>query len=115
MEAPGPREWAKAIRKGFRPNGATWAPDRICGIRVGIKNSSFEYSTLPANRHDYDYWLLGGGTWRDRLDADIRFYRALLDRCSVLGGWQGWKARRRCLLYFLAVRLIGGFGAFWHD
>ena len=98
------RDWARAVQRGFRPDGASWAPDKIHGILIGKKNPSYSYVQLPSNRHDFFYNVPGPWT---RAEVDWDFYRGL--RHCIRDLAQPWKvlAEARCLVYFLAVRAGG--------
>ncbi len=105
--------------RGFKPNGATFSPDLIYGVRIG--RTTHKFSRLPANVHDYRYFIGGGKD--ERSAADANFIRML--RKSVRNGRLSepvhTMALVRCLWYYLAVRLLGVLffrwsnGGFWQS
>ena len=103
--SPGRSQWSKALLRGFRPNGATFSPDTIYGVRIG--NKTDRYSLLPANVHDYHYFIGGGKD--ERRAADHEFLRTLRRKISLAKLPEPFHtlAYIRCLWYYLAVRSIG--------
>lgn len=101
---PTEAEWQAAIDAGFKSNGATMSPDSI--YLVSIANGDNRYPPLPADLHDYRYFM--GGTEEDRKFADHEFFEFMLDVIEE----RLWRvvhplARRRALKYYEAVRLLG--------
>lgn len=97
-------EWQQAIDAGFISNGATSSPDTIYLIKIANGNNT--YPPLPADLHDYRYFI--GGEEEDRHFADREFFDYLLDIIEE----RGWRmvrplARRRAMTYYEAVRLAG--------
>lgn len=97
-------EWDAAIKAGFRSNGATMSPDTI--YFVSIANGDNRYPPLPADLHDYRYFM--GGDEEDRKFADHEFFELMLDVIEE----RLWRvfhplARRRALKYYEAVRFVG--------
>ena len=91
--------------RGFHPNGATFSPDLIYGVRIGRKTDGF--SRLPANVHDYRYFM--GGKKDERYAADREFLRTLRRAVSKARLSEPFHtlAYIRCLWYYLAVRTFG--------
>ncbi len=116
---PSEKQWGYALLRGFKPNGATFSPDLIYGVRIG--RTTHKFSRLPANVHDYRYFIGGGKD--ERSAADENFLRML--RKSVRNGRLSepvhTMALVRCLWYYLAVRLLGVLffrwsnGGFWQS
>ena len=79
MIAPTWTELRIAIGLGFRPNGSTMSPDSICGVRIGRstrrgaawRNVAYSVLDLPANRHDFRYFVGGGQGAREAADAEF--------------------------------------------
>ncbi len=74
-----------------------------------IGNTTHRYSLLPANVHDYCYFM-GGGT-EERKAADDNFLRmlrhAVRNHKPRLAEPIHTMALVRCLWYYVAVRLLG--------
>lgn len=101
---PTPEEWDAATKAGFRSNGATMSPDTI--YLASIANGDNRYPPMPADLHDYRYWM--GGDEEDRKFADHEFFEFMLDIIEErLWGVIHPLARRRALKYYEAVRLVG--------
>lgn len=97
-------EWKVATKAGFQSNGATIAPDSIYLVRIA--NGDNRYPPLPADLHDYRYWV--GGDEEDRRLADHEFFEFMLDIIEERMWWVLHPfARRRALKYYEAVRLLG--------
>jgi len=104
-------EWDAAVAAGFRPDGATWAPDSILGVRVGSSDASFAHALLPANLHDYRYWTRS----LERFDADREFLDGL--QRALRAHLYGWRLRLGLLIarrYWLEVRTRGK-AFYWRD
>ena len=110
---PGHSQWSKALLRGFRPNGATFSPDTIYGVRIGRKTDRF--SLLPANVHDYRYFV--GGDKDDRYAADREFLRTLRKTIATAKMPEPFHtlAYIRCLWYYTAVRFLGPLFFRWSD
>lgn len=101
---PTPEEWKAATKAGFRSNGATMSPDTI--YLVSIANGNNTYPPLPADLHDYRYWV--GGDEDDRKFADHEFFEFMLDVIEEEHWfWLRPLAARRALKYYEAARLLG--------
>jgi hypothetical protein len=110
-------EWQAEVESGWPPcDGSSCSLDDIEGIRIG--RSGTEYAPwLPANRHDYDYRVirrLVALRWIDEATrsamqaaADEKHLGGLLERVSVLIGWNGFKARARAHVRYHVLRLVG--------
>ena len=59
------------------PDGASWCPDRLMGVRIGVVSPDYAYRTYPANMHDWRYRLGRVGdlpaSWRKRADAQLKY------------------------------------------
>ncbi len=117
---PSHTQWGRALLRGFRPNGATFSPDKIYGVKIG--NTTHRYSLLPANVHDYRYFVGGGKDERKSADTDfLRMLRKAVRnrKPRQLTEPLHTMALVRCLWYYAAVRLFGVFffrwsnGGFW--
>jgi hypothetical protein len=107
MEYPTPTEWFLAVVDGFTSNGSSMSPDKI--LNIPIANGNTDYPPLPADLHDYRYWL--GGTDEERIAADDEFLLGLYACVDHLPFLKRRVARRRCRLY---RRALGQFGQrFW--
>ena len=103
---PSEAEWKDAVSKGFSPNGASFAPDTIYGVRIGNTSTNHRFSVYPANLHDYRYFV--GGTEDDRYAADKEFLRTLKGRLKKLLPWYlYYPGRVRAQYYYLAVKWFG--------
>ena len=111
--SPSQKQWGRALLKGFRPNGATFSPDKIYGVRIG--NTTHKFSLLPANVHDYCYFIGGGRD--ERKAADMNFLRTLRRTVRNAGLTEPihTMALVRCLWYYVAVRLLGVLFFRWSD
>lgn len=101
---PTREEWQAAVKAGFNSNGATMSPDTI--YFISIANGDNTYPPLPADLHDYRYFM--GGTEEDRKFADHEFFEYMLDVIEE----RLWPvihplAHRRALKYYEAVRFAG--------
>ncbi len=103
-------EWEAELRDGWTgPDGSSNSLDDIEGVRIGITSRAHKYSKLAANQHDWLYRLgrkhLLGREFRKAADA---MYRDMcLKHVSILVGWNGWKARRRCSIRYGVLRVLG--------
>ena len=111
--SPSQKQWGHALLRGFRPNGATFSPDEIYGVKIG--NTTHKFSLLPANVHDYRYFM--GGGREERRAADENFLRMLRKavRNDRLKEPVHTMALVRCLWYYLAVRALGVLFFRWSD
>jgi hypothetical protein len=98
------KEWERAVKAGFASNGSSWSPDQILG--VPIANGDARWPPKPADLHDYRYWC--GGSEDERAASDAEFLAELYAVVSHLGFLRRSVARRRCRLYWKAVRKFGG-------
>ena len=57
------------------------------------------------NHHDYGYYK--GGTERDRLTCDTKFYNEMKRDCKCLPFYQKLRYVPWCLIYFKSVRIFG--------
>ncbi len=97
--------WLKCLEQGFCPNGSSFSFDDILG--VPIANADASWPPLPADVHDFRYWM--GGDERHRHEADLEFLAGLRAVCEGLEGTAHRAvADRRCRLYFMAVDKYGG-------
>ncbi len=112
---PSQTQWGRALLRGFRPNGATFSPDTIYGVKIG--NTTHKYSQLPANVHDYRYWTGGGRDERKAADSDFlkMLRKAIRNTPEPLPEPLYTMALVRCLWYYTAVRLLGVFFFRWSD
>jgi hypothetical protein len=108
LTRPSSEEWAAAVAAGFTSNGATSSPDTILGILIANGNTC--YPPLPADLHDYRYWV--GGDEAARRAADDEFLVELYACVDHLPFLKRQVARRRCRVYHRAVCLVGG--RFWN-
>jgi hypothetical protein len=77
LAPPSQRQWLEALREAWDgPDGSSSSTDTICGVRIGIMSASHRHAALPANRHDWLYFLGRHfslpATWRQRADALYR-------------------------------------------
>jgi len=76
--APPTREqWETALEEAWDgPDGSSSSTDTIMGVRIGRTSPSHRYSRLPANLHDWRYFLGRHFSlpwaWRQRADAGYR-------------------------------------------
>lgn len=97
--------WDECLEQGFCPNGSSFSFDDILG--VPIANADASWPPLPADVHDFRYWM--GGTEEDRHAADREFLLGLKAACDGLeGAMHRVVADRRCRLYYKAVDRFGG-------
>ena len=109
-------QWKSHLRDGAcrwaGPDGASWCPDRLVGVRIGVVSPAWEHRDLPANMHDWHY-RLGRRfnlpkAWRQRADAQLKYnIRATLVDSGIGGGMYavGWFGA--AVIYWV-VRLLGG-------
>lgn len=105
----------------FCPDGSSASLDDIEGIRIGISGPEYR-PRLPANLHDFRYWWSRNHEmvpWT-RQEADAEYRDGCLRCVSILVGFSGWKARKRCWARYWGLRAFGraawghsalGFGA----
>jgi hypothetical protein len=105
LTVPTSAEWRRACARGFVPDGSTWSPDTIYGVPIGSTSSAYVDVALPANLHDYRYWV--GGSALDREKADAEFLHGLRRSIRVLPAFSRALAWIRCGTYYRAVRKYG--------
>lgn len=114
---PSAEQWHGERQSGWcGSNGSSASLDDIEGIEIGTTSREYR-PDLPANLHDYHYRVIRrlvsthciGEPTRGQMQraADRRHRAELLRKLTVLGGWSGWKARRRAQLRYRALRWFG--------
>jgi hypothetical protein len=101
----------RAVKRGFKSDGSSASLDDIEGIRIGISENPprWRKPALPASLHDYRYFCARTQKvipWT-RQEADAEYRDGCLRCVSVLVGFSGWKARRRCWLRYYGLRIAG--------
>jgi hypothetical protein len=111
--------WSLAVGRGFHCDGATWAPDIIAGIRIGLRGTDYR-PDLPANMHDLRYWMarnhdslvtaasdvIQGQFWWTRAAwraANRELYYGMQSRLAELEGFFGWTQRGWPWIYWVGV------------
>jgi hypothetical protein len=108
-----------AVKNGFKTDGSSASLDDIEGIRIGISEDppKWRNPALPAALHDMRYWK--ARTYKHvpwtRQEADAEYRDGCLRCVSVLVGFSGWKARKRCWLRYYGLRAFGrkAYGHTW--
>ena len=77
MAPPTQLQWIAALKEAWDgPDGSSSSTDTIMGVRIGRMSASHRHSKLPANLHDWRYFLgrhfVLPKTWRQRADAEYR-------------------------------------------
>lgn len=111
LRLPTKEQWKLELdRFGWSgPDGSSASTDNIGGLRIGNTSRAYKYAKLPANHHD---WMYQQGR-RKRIPKRLRRAadKSYRDEClavvSVLIGYAGWKARRRCHFRFRVLRMVG--------
>lgn len=110
LRPPTKAQWKWELEHGWDgPDGSSCSTDNIGGIVIGTTSKKYNDSKRPANRHDY-YYRLGRRkrlSRRYRKAADKVYRDTCLEAVSILVGWAGWKARRRCHARYRGLRILG--------
>lgn len=77
LAPPSKAQWIAALKEAWDgPDGSSASTDTICGVRIGVSSASHRYAKLPANLHDWRYFLgrhFGlPKSWRQRADVGYR-------------------------------------------
>ena len=83
LALPSRRQWTDALHSEWDgPDGSSASTDTICGVRIGAESAAHRYAKLPANLHDWRYFLGRHfnlpESWRQRADIGYR------DGCMAL-------------------------------
>lgn len=74
LEQPTRAEWVSAVAGGFHPDGCTYCPDTVWGVRIGISSDMY-LPKMPCNLHDYRFHV--GGGLQEYATANIEFYQGM--------------------------------------
>ena len=108
LREPSREQWLREVAEhGWRCDGSSASPDAICGVRIGIKSTRYEYHELPANTHDWRYHLgrRFGLPWEWSIYADAGYRNGCLGRVLVLVGPFYWFAWMRCHARYIVLRV----------
>lgn len=111
LALPTKEQWQAALNDGWTgPDGSSSSTDLLMGIEIGRMSPSYRYARLPANRHDWMYYLGRRfrlpRAWRQRADG---LYRDLcIQRLKAeLKGPMLLLGILRAHLRYVALRLAG--------
>ena len=111
LAMPTSKQWRAAMLDGWDgPDGSSSSTDLLMGITIGKMSPGYRYAKLPANRHDWMYYLGRRfqlpKSWRKRADGMYR--DGCIDRLKdELKGPMLLIGILRCHIRYAALRLAG--------
>ena len=109
MALPTADRWQWALNHGWPgPDGSSSSTDHIMGVRIGVTSALHDDAFLPANLHDWRYFLgrLVGLPETHRAAADEAYRDGCLKRVRAkLTGWRLAIAITRCHGRYVALRV----------